>query len=250
MEERNKPQFDSLPVGVIPVVVNGRMYDARLRGPIGFKDLVETHNYAPGFVQGTFRDQLNLLYGAFLNWRNLDAESTILITKHRNVAGNTAILYTPQLVIVQDIPQFENGRIVMNEKSLTAKLSKSAKKGVRFSDDGTVRALPYGFETGYQDRKQITKNPFPIALTGDDNVSETLVGILEEAYVQKGARGRRPKAQVKSLEKVSEHEIRISVFRHFGLFEGYGFQINGAEDFVTDSTLPYNTTQYSFGVEF
>src|SRR3989344_266808 len=127
----NKPTFKSSSGGVNPILVGDREYNASSRGPGNFHDLKQA-DYGEGYKQGTFGDQLTLAHGAYLNQDNPDAQSIVGIFRNRIVSGNTAMSYTPELIIVQDMPEVRNGRIVMDGNSLTAKLSENAKNGARF----------------------------------------------------------------------------------------------------------------------
>ena len=195
----NKPTFKNLSEGVNPVEIDGRVYNASPKGPGNFHTLREA-NYGKGFVQGTFGNQLVLVHGAYLNQDNSDARTIVETSKNHYILGNTAINYAPQLVIVQDMPEVRDGRIVMDEKSLTAKLSKNAKNGVRFSDDESIRALSYGFETGWQTTDQIRINPFSIALTGNVNAPEMLAEIQDKIS---------KKGYIWALGQGTNNEIRV-----------------------------------------
>jgi len=202
----NKPTFKSSSGRVNPILVGDREYNACSRGPRKFHDLKQI-DYGKGYKQGTFGDQLTLAHGAYLNQDNPDAQSIVGIFGSRIISGNTAMSYTPELIIVQDMPEVRDGRIVMDKKSLTSKLSKNAKKGVRFSDDGSIRAIQYGFAREWQNSDQMRINPFSIALTGNVNAPEMLAEIQDKI----GKRG-----YIWALGKVSQSEIRVPVLFEFG----------------------------------
>jgi len=91
---------------------------------------------------------------------------------------------------------------VMDENDLIRKLSKKSKKGVRFSDDGSIRSVQYGFGMQWQDSEQIRNNPLPIALTGDLEAGEKLAEIQNKI----GKRG-----YVGVLDIFSQHVIKVPI---------------------------------------
>jgi hypothetical protein len=177
----------------------GRMYTDSPQGPGNFHFLRQS-NYGEGFKQGTFGDQFALAHGAYTNQGKEGAMDIVKLLRNFWLSGNTSILYTPTLVIVQDMPEVKDGRIVMDEKNLNSRLSKNAKNGVRFSDDGSVRALPYSFKTGWQSSDKIRANLFPVALTGNKDAPEMLEEIINKI-------GKS--VYIYALNKVSEPEIRV-----------------------------------------
>ncbi|MEK6924744.1 MAG: hypothetical protein AABW71_00725 [Nanoarchaeota archaeon] len=177
----------------------GRVYADSPVGPGSFHKLKQA-DYGQGFRQATLREVLDLAHQSYFNQGITGADKVVQASRKFYLSGNTAILYVPNMVIVQDMPQVENGRIVMDEKSLTSKLSKNAKNGVRFSNDETIRALPYSFETGWQDAKQIEANPFTIALTGDIEAGKKLAQI-------QGQIGKR--GYIWALGKGTDNQIRV-----------------------------------------
>ncbi|MBL7147355.1 MAG: hypothetical protein ISS82_00840 [Nanoarchaeota archaeon] len=65
-----------------------------------------------------------------------------------NVWCFNGVLPTSDGVIIQDDPNYQNNRIIMDEKDLTQRLGSREKNGVIYSDDGSIRFVPYGFEEG------------------------------------------------------------------------------------------------------
>ncbi|MBM3206853.1 MAG: hypothetical protein FJZ43_04515 [Candidatus Staskawiczbacteria bacterium] len=209
MESTDKPVFKHKPK-------NGTIETARrvyTEVPVGLEKIYQLRaaDYGKGFRQATFGESLDLVHASYLNQGNVGADDVVGAIMDYFLSGNTSILYTPELVIVQDMPEVRDGRIVMSEKDLTSKLSRNAMKGVRFSDDGTIRSLPYGFETGLHNQDKMRNNPFPIALTGDLEAGQKLaqiqqkIGDMQENYDSTNSEN----AVVSSLGRGTNNVIRV-----------------------------------------
>ena len=204
MKEQTKSDWKhTLPVfGTIKTA--GRVYtDSPING--NFHQLRQA-DYGKGFRQGIFGEQLALVHKAYFNQGDAGADNVVSVAGTLFISGNTAMKYIQDLVIVQDIPKVRNGRIVMDESKLIRKLSKNANKGVRFSDDGSIRAMPYGFGTEWQDSQQMKNNPFPILLTGDLEAGEKLAQIQDR--IQK-------KGYIWALGQGINSVIRVPDLREF-----------------------------------
>src|SRR3989344_1592115 len=214
METRPENDFEYTPPSVGTIKTAGRVYtDSPIRG--NFNQLRQA-DYGKGFRQPTFGELLDLTISSYLNQGNNGADKVVQTAKQFFLSGNTAILYTPQLVIVQDMPRVENGRIVMDKDNLVSKLGLREENGVRFSDDGTIRSINYGFETEWQTTDQMRNNPFSIALTGDILAPEKLAEIQEKIGM---------KAYVWALDKGTNNVIRVP-----GLSEIDGRLVLGGDD--------------------
>lgn len=170
------PKFESLPTKVIPVKVDGVIYNAfPMFGT--FEDLKNV-KYGEGFIQGTFGHQFALVHGAYLNPKNTDAQNIVLITKNNNICGNTILYGKRELIFAVDFPEFIGGRIgLLTEQDLTSKLSSRQEGDVFFSEDGLVRAIPRAnLESGYN--FQIASSTYPILLTGDRTSPQKSAEIL------------------------------------------------------------------------
>ena len=229
MKTESKPGFKHTPPSFGIIETAGRVYTDTPVGSGNFHKLREA-NYGQGFRQATFGEILDLAHQSYLNQGNKGADNVVDATRNFWLSGNTAIRYTPEHVIVQDIPEVRDGIIVMDEKNLTSKLSKNSRMGVRFSDDGTIRAIPYGFGTEWQNSEQIRTNSFPIALTGNLEASEILAQIQDKI----GKRG-----YVWALDKGTNNEIRVPVLGE----DGDGLFLNG--DFWGEF---FDGSRHSFGV--
>jgi len=92
----------------------GRVYGDTPTRPGNFHQLRQA-NYGQGSRQATFGEILDLAYSSHINQGNVEADKVIQTAKNNPLSGNTAMRYTPQIRIVQDMPEVRDGRIVMAE---------------------------------------------------------------------------------------------------------------------------------------
>ena len=176
--QRTKPTFEVLH-GTISVKVNGRVYNVRAVGPSTWHGL-RNANYGFGFKEGTLGENLNLLYSAYLNQETSESKGVIGVQRLW-VTGNTAMYGGDgELIFAQDMPEVKEGRIFMLQKDLEARLGKREVKGVIFSDDGLVRAMPRAnVREGEYNAEQMLRATFPIFMTGDENASEKMADMMQ-----------------------------------------------------------------------
>ena len=184
---------------VTTINVDGRIYNAALAGPTNWH-ILRRADYGQGFRESTFGENLDLVHAAYSNKESPEAQSIIDKTRGLLIGGDTAIIYTPELIIVSDFPKVGGNRILMDENTLRARLGSHEVKKVIFSDDLKVRAIPYEFAAEWQDADEMRNNPFSIALTGDEEAPEKLAQIQEKI----GKRG-----YVWALSKGTKDEIRV-----------------------------------------
>ncbi|MEK6909146.1 MAG: hypothetical protein AABX23_03785 [Nanoarchaeota archaeon] len=189
--------------GVTPVEVNGVLYNASSKGPGNFNKLRQA-DYGPSFRQGTFGNQLDILHGAHLN-PGVDGAYRVTQTARTSiVSGNTAMLCTPRIILVQNRPQVTDGRIVMDEEDLTNRLTGDTIRGVTFDRARSIAGIPYGLAKEWQNSEQMRNNPIPIVLTMDESAPEKLEEIQEEI-------GKRSYVYVLDQIQVSKPEITVPV---------------------------------------
>lgn len=205
--EKTKPTFKVTPPTVVTVDVDGKVYNAKPVGPATWVGL-RSQDYGPNFRQGTFGENFNVEHAAYLNPESEEAQGIIRAANKLWVTGNTGILYTPELIFVEDFPEVKDKRLYLSKKSLEKRLGSKEAKGVIFSNDGSVRAIPYNFAREWQKKDQIKDNPFSIALTGDEHAPSKLAEICEAID--------KP-WYIWALDKGTESEIRVP-----GLVEGAG----------------------------
>ena len=227
MKTREKPTFEVARV-VTTVTVGDKVYNSKPKGPDNFHTL-RAQNYGEGFRQATYGEVVRLAHSAYLNSESPEAQAIIKSNRQSWTSGNTAIQYMPSGIYVIDEPQTADGRIVVaSEKDLTARLGSKEVKGVVFSDDGNVRRIGYDFAREWQTPAEIAKNPFAIALTGDEDAPEKMAEILGAI---------KKKGYVWALGKVSQPEIRVPVLNEY--VNRLGLSGDGWDEF---------DFRYSFGV--
>jgi hypothetical protein len=116
------------------------------------------------------------------------------------------ILYTPNGVLFQDNPEFPEDAqtandLSMNEQDLISRLGSKEEKGIVFSEDGKTRFLKgYDFKREYQTHNELSKNPFVVALAGEE-------GAEKLAYI---ASQHKEKPYLYALEPVKEPVKRVA----------------------------------------
>ena len=198
METQRKPSFE-VQRAITLVKIDGKVYNATPIGPKNWHNL-RNAEYGQGFRQGSFGENVGLVHAAYMNQDSQEAQAIVCASRKSFITGNTAILYTPQTIFVQDSPQVTNRQIVMDAQTLESKIGKKTIQGVTFSDDGSVRAIPYDFAKEWQTSEQMRKNPFAIALTGDENAPEKIAE-MQDVTQKKG--------YVWALGKGTQNEIRV-----------------------------------------
>ena len=175
-------------------------FNAQRVGPMNFAGL-RSADYGSGFKMPTMPQLVPLVYASLENQNYGTAQNVVQTIKSNWLTGNTGILYTQKGMFAQDNPQIENGLIVMDEKTLEAKLGKTENKGVIFSDDRNVRFTPYGFKRESQSASELAKNPGVIAFSGSVENAEMLA-LSSEHY--------KPSPYFWALTNVSGSQIRVA----------------------------------------
>ena len=130
----------------------------------------------PSEQRPTMAETASLVYDAYKNPNDDKAISDEIKSIMKNDLFYTfnGLLYTPSGVYIQDNPKLlENAKtnddLRMSEKDLQSRLSSKEEKGIVFSEDGSVRFLKgYDFKTKSQSSLELSKNPFVIALAGEE----------------------------------------------------------------------------------
>jgi len=169
MKNIAKPKFKETIANTIELD-NGLIFNALKIGPMNFKRL-RNANYGKGFRMPTMSELTSLIYSSLKN-KNYDTAKDVIKTAEHCLTGNTGVLYVSKGMFVQDNPKLKQGKILMNSRTLERKLGKNEEKGVIFSDDKTIRFVPYGFEIDSQNALALAKNPGIIALTGSEENAE------------------------------------------------------------------------------
>lgn len=162
----------------------GLTFNAQRVGPTNFAGL-RNADYGSGFRMPTMPELIPLVYASLENKDQQTAKGVIKTLKQNWLTGNTGILYTKKGMFVQDNPILEDGRIQMDQKYLEAKiiLGSNEERGVFFSDDKSMRFVPYGFKTQSQTALELATNPGVIALAGSPENAERLAKASEHYRV-------------------------------------------------------------------
>ena len=130
------------------------------------KSQIETDNLqAPTMAQLT-----SLVYTANRNKNEPEFAETLSRLDNNWLWGFNGILYLPKGkgdyqngVIIQDNPEVKNGRVFLDKSELVKKLE---------SGDKSVRFIPFGYQTDVQKAYELAKNPFVIALAGNEGAEK------------------------------------------------------------------------------
>ncbi len=155
--------------GIIHLDDVGLSFNAQMVGPMNFYDLRKAY-HKRGFRMSTMPELVHLVYASLENQDYASAKNVIETLKNHFLTGNTGIIYPHGGIYVQDKPKVRNGKIFMNPKTLQNKLGPHEEKGVVFSDDRSVRFIPYN-------SKKDT-----IALVGGEENEERLVKVISERF--------------------------------------------------------------------
>ncbi len=193
METRAKPTFNVRPA-VTTIEVDGVVYNAQPVGPVNWHQ-ARDGDYTEGFKQGVMSEQLNLVHSSYINKNSDDniakkhAKSIVGIARNHLVTGNTAVYGGNtgcEWVFAQDFPEVKEGRIVMNQDILEARLSTKGMRKINdnlhISADGQVRAMKRaGFRNGDYTVEQMTASNQPILMTGDEQSPSKMVDMMKLA---------------------------------------------------------------------
>ena len=117
-----------------------------------------------GLERPTMEQTASLAYDA---WQNPDEKySKDIIGKMRTnwLWGFNGLLYVPKEgVYIQDRPEVQNGRVVMDQTDLVKKME---------SGDESVRFVHFGFKRESQSSLELSKNPFIQALAGEEGADK------------------------------------------------------------------------------
>ena len=171
-----------------------------IKGPGNFFTL-RKEDYGVNSRQGTFGEQLE----TYLRESSGVSEDKIF-------TGNTAALYNPNLIIVQDNPLVREGEIILT-RDLADIVNGTEIKGVRFSGDKSTRLVFPGFKRGWNTPEQIENNSFLIALTGSVDIPERVAEFLRKTD---------ERAYILAPSGISQPSIRVPCFcyEHNGEYRG------------------------------
>ncbi len=130
------------------------------------KEAIEQDNLKPA----TMAETASLVHSAF-NSDDEYSEEIKQIMKDRYFWAFTGNLYLPNKgAYIQDNPETRDGMPFMEESNLVKRLE---------ADDSSVRFVPFGYQTGEMTSLELAKNPYIIALAGEEG-AEKLAEIADK----------------------------------------------------------------------
>ena len=171
----------------------------------------------------TMAETASLVQGAF-NSSDKYSEEIKGLMKDRYLWAFTGTLYVPNKgAYIQDAPETRNGMPFMDESDLIKRLE---------SGDSSVRHVPFGYKTESMSPLELGKNPYVIALAGEEGA---------EKLAQVADKHKRQPSYLRSFESVSEPLTRVST-----LSSGWGL---GGGLYVGGVSLGDGRSGCAFGVQ-
>jgi len=204
----SKPRFEEV-VAVTTMKVTtmnlpdfGLKFNAQCVSPMKFAGLRQA-DYGLGFRMPIMPELVPLVYTSLEHQDKETAKNVIKTLRERRLTGNTGVHYVPEGMYVQDDPDLVNGRVSMSQKALEGKLGSYEERGVVFSDDKSVRFVPYGFSRESQKSSlDLAGNSGVIALTGSEESAEMLAKASEHYKVN---------PYLWALSNVDSPETRVAI---------------------------------------
>ena len=167
-----KPSFREVG-GIINLEDVGLTFNNKRVGPKRFFRL-RNADYGNGFRMPTIPELVDLVYASLENQEYESAKNVVETLRSHWLIGNTGILRVPEGMFVQDNPEMIDGRISMEQKTLIDKLGSHVEKEVVFSDNRSIRFVPYGFKEGEQTPLELSKNSGIIAFVDGEKNAEKI----------------------------------------------------------------------------
>lgn len=180
---------------------------------------VENSIESDDLAKPTMAQNASLVHGAFTNPDNQYSKEIKDLMRTTWIWCFTGTLYVPNKgAYVQDHPEIRNGRPFMDESELVAKLGSRDEDGVVYSDDGTVRFVPFGFKIESMSPLELRSNPYVIALAGQEGTQK----------LEKVADTFRKNPYLWSFKSVDEPQTRVSALDSDWGF-GVGLVVGGLD---------------------
>jgi len=191
---------------------NGRItFVSPAKGPETYAD-VQEQIMSEGLIAPTMAQTASLIYTANQNKKEPEFNEVISRLNNNWLWGFTGILYVPNKgAYIQDNPKVADGRVAMNKSELVKKLE---------AGDKSVRFVPFGYKLESQKASDIAKNPFVIALAGEEGTEK--LAKISESY------GNSP--YLWSFKNVDNEIARVSGLRGY-CYGGYRLLVYG-NDYV------------------
>ncbi len=127
----------------------------------------------------TMAETASLVHAAFNSDNRYSAEIERIMRKQR-LWGYTEISYVlNEGAFFQDDPETRGGMPLMDKSDLEGRLGSRQVGQVVYSDDGTVRFVPFGYTVGEMSSLELSQNPFVIGLAGEEGAGN-LAGIANK----------------------------------------------------------------------
>ncbi len=166
-----------------------------------------------GLVPPTMAEQASLVYAAFQDSEDKEPEFVDVkdIMNSGRLWGFTGTLYAPnEGAYVKDHPEVKDGIPFMDRADLVAKLE---------AKDSSVRFVPFGFKIDYMTPLELSKNPYVIALAGEEGAGRL-------AEIADKHKFKMPRLW--SFKSVDQPLTRVSALGSgWGLGEGHGLRVSG-----------------------
>ena len=182
--------------------LEGRIYfDSIARGPNTYFH-VASQLPELDLEQPTMAQNASLVDAAWQNPKEQYSKEIINTLRQSYLRCFNGILYSQKKegAFIRDRPLIENEEIVMNASELESILSSREEDGVVYSEDGSVRFVPFGYKIGEQKASELEKNPFVIALAGKEGAQK--LARVSENY--------KFRPYVSSFDEVDKDEVRVS----------------------------------------
>ena len=196
METQTRNQSLRIKEGRTELIVNHNGEDLTFIHPsYGPNDYANVGNSIEqaGLRRPTMAETASLVYTTFNSDDKYSKEIKDLMEKIWLWAF-TGSLYIPRGVYIQDDPEIRNRMPFMEESDLVKRLE---------ANDKNVRFVPFGFKTESMTSRELEKNPYVIALAGEEGASKL-------AEVADKHRNERP--YIWSFETVDRPLTRVAVF--------------------------------------
>lgn len=226
-----KPSFrETVVITTMDLDDVGLKFNAQRVGPMNFKGL-RNADYGKGFGMPIMPELVPLVYASLENKEYKTAKNVIKTLRSNWLIGKAGIHYFLEGIFVEDIPKMKSGRIVTPTfKILEKRLGSHEEGGVFFSDDKTIRFVPYGFKRESQSTLELSKNPGVITLVGSEENAEKLA---------RASKNYRKNPYFHTLENVDSPQTKVA-----GLYsDGFDYRLG------VGAHLPEDLDSwFSFGV--
>ena len=157
----------------------------------------------------TASQNASLIHSAWQNPKEKYSKEVIDVLRSSWLWCYNGIFYVAKEgAYIQDNPEIRNGRVFMDKSALIKKLE---------ANDQSVRFVPFGYKIGEQSAKDLEKNPFVVALAGEEG-AEKLAEVSGNYKL---------KPYLSSFDSFDNDEIRVASLCGNGLWVGLRLVVVG-----------------------